>query len=162
RRQSRPALRLSPPPVVRGEHQEGRRSRDRSGGSAARVARCLGANAASQGKPGRQTQCSLMETPGNTCQRLVAALELLVAEEQCVVRSGEIEKIRAVQQRADSIINRLVELRRDPEAAFQGTEPLLPRLAGLQARRVSSIEMMGSRLAEMRATLAALDSARSR
>ncbi len=103
-----------------------------------------------------------METPGNTCQRLVAALELLVAEEQCVVRSGEIEKIRAVQQRADSIINRLVELRRDPEAAFQGTEPLLPRLAGLQARRVSSIEMMGSRLAEMRATLAALDSARSR
>jgi hypothetical protein len=103
-----------------------------------------------------------MQTPGNTCQRLVAALEILVAEEQCLVRSGEMQEIRAVQDRAESIINCLVELRRDPAVAPQDTEPLLPRLAGLQARRASSIEMMGSRLAEMRATLAALDSARSR
>jgi len=103
-----------------------------------------------------------MQTPGNTCQRLVAALEILVAEEQCLVRSGEMQKIRDVQQRAESIITRLVELRRDPEVAPQETEPLLPRLAGLQARRASSIEMMGSRLAEMRATLVALDSTRSR
>jgi hypothetical protein len=103
-----------------------------------------------------------MQTPGNTCQRLVAALEILVAEEQCLVRSGEIQKIRAVQERAESVVNRLVELRRDSESASRDTEALLPRLAGLQARRASSIEMMGSRMAEMRATLAALDSARSR
>ena len=103
-----------------------------------------------------------MQTPGNTCQRLVAALEILVAEEQCLVRSGEIQKIRAVQERAESVVNRLVELGRDPEFASRDTEALLPRLAGLQARRASSIEMMGSRMAEMRATLAALDSARSR
>jgi flagellar biosynthesis/type III secretory pathway chaperone len=103
-----------------------------------------------------------MQTPGNTCQRLVAALEILVAEEQCLVRSGEIQKIRDVQERTESIINRLAEIRRDPEVAPRETDSLLPRLAGLQARRASSIEMMGSRLAEMRATLAALDSARSR
>ena len=103
-----------------------------------------------------------MQTPGNTCQRLVAALEILVAEEQCVVRSGEIQKIRDVQGRTESIIRRLAEIRRDPAVAPEETDSLLPRLAGLQARRASSIEMMGSRLAEMRATLAALDSARSR
>jgi hypothetical protein len=103
-----------------------------------------------------------MQTPGNTCLRLVAAIELLVAEEQCLVRSGEIQKIGAIQQRAESIISRLVELRHDPAIAPQDKERLLPRLADLQARRASSIEMMGTRLAEMSATLAALDSARSR
>jgi hypothetical protein len=103
-----------------------------------------------------------MQTPGNTCQRLVTALEILVAEEQCLVRSGEIQKIRDVQERAESIITRLGELQRDPAVTPQDTKPLLPRLAGLQARRASSIETMGSRLSEMRATLAALASARSR
>jgi len=103
-----------------------------------------------------------METPGNTCQRLVSALEVLVAEEHCLVRSGEIQKIRAVQDRAESIISRLVELRSDPAAGPAETDSLLPRLAGLQARRASSIEVMGSRLAEMRATLSALGSARCR
>ena len=42
-----------------------------------------------------------MEKPGKTCQRLVAALERLVAEEQCVARTGEIEKISTVQQRGE-------------------------------------------------------------
>ena len=107
-------------------------------------------------------QCCLMNTPGDTFRRLVAALELLVAEEQCVIRSGETEKIRAVQQRAEPIITRIGEIRNDPTVAAGETEPLLPRLAALQSRRTSSMEMMNSRLTEMRATLIALDAARTR
>jgi len=103
-----------------------------------------------------------MDLPGKTCERLVAALESLVAEEQCVVRTGELDKIRAVQLRADSIVTRLVELRHDPAATNQDTEPLLPRLAALQARRAATMEIMDSRLAEMRGTLAALNAARGR
>jgi hypothetical protein len=103
-----------------------------------------------------------METPGDIFRRLVGALEILVAEEQCVVRSGEIDKIRAVQQRADPIVMRLAELRNDPKVTARDTEPVLPRLAALQARRATSLEMMDTRLAEMRATLVALSSARSR
>jgi hypothetical protein len=103
-----------------------------------------------------------METPGQTFRRLVAALELLVAEEQCLLRSGEIEKVCAVQQRADPVVRRLGELRRDPQIADREVEPLLPRLAALQARRATSLETMGTRMTEIRATLVALDSARSR
>jgi hypothetical protein len=103
-----------------------------------------------------------METQGETFRRLVAALEILAAEEQCVVREGEIDKIRAVLQRADPIVARIGELRNDPAVGARETGPLLPRLAALQSRRASSLEMMNSRLAEMSATLAALDSARGR
>jgi hypothetical protein len=103
-----------------------------------------------------------METPGEIFRRLVAALEILVAEEQCVLRSGEIEKVLAVQQRADPIITRLVELRKDPVLADREAEQLRPRLAALQARRSTSLEIMDTRLAEMRAALVALNSARSR
>jgi hypothetical protein len=103
-----------------------------------------------------------MQTPGETFQRLVAALEQLVAEEQCVVRNGEIERISAVQHRAEAVIARLAELRRDPGFETRGTEPLLQRLAALQVRREATVEIMDSRLAEMRASLADLDAARGR
>ena len=103
-----------------------------------------------------------MDTPGNTCHRLVSALEILVAEEHALVCSGEIRKIRAVQDRAELIIARLAELRRDPTVSSEEFDPVRPRLAGLQARRASSIETVGARLAEMRATLSALNSARGR
>jgi hypothetical protein len=103
-----------------------------------------------------------MDTPDKTFQRLVAALEQLVAEEHCVVRTGEFQKIRAVQLRADSIITRLVELHNDPEVTSQDTKPLLQRLAAVQGRRAATIEIMDARLAAMRATLAALDAGRSR
>jgi hypothetical protein len=101
----------------------------------------------------------MMQTPGDTFLRLVAALEVLLAEEQCVVRSGEVEKIRAVQQRTDPVITRLRELQDDPAVAVGESRP---RLAALQALHVSSMGMMNARLAEMRATLTALQSARSR
>jgi hypothetical protein len=103
-----------------------------------------------------------MQTPGETFSRLVGALEILLAEEQCLVRSGELEKVHAVQARTDPVLGRLAELRNDPQVTARDTEPLLPRLAALQARHASSLGIMDSRLAEMRATLAALDSARSR
>jgi hypothetical protein len=101
----------------------------------------------------------MMQTPGKTFLRLVAALEALLAEEQCVVRSGEIEKIRAVQQRTDPVIARLSELQNDPDVPVGEARP---RLAALQALHVSSMGMMNARLTEMRATLTALQSARSR
>jgi hypothetical protein len=103
-----------------------------------------------------------MQAPGETFVRLVAALEILLAEEQCVVRSGDIDKIRGLQQRTDPVLCRLVELRNDPEVTAKDTEPLRPRLAALQAQHVTSMGIMDARLAEMRATLSALDSARSR
>jgi chromosome segregation ATPase len=103
-----------------------------------------------------------MEAPGNTFRRLVAALEILVAEEQCLLRLGDPEQLLALQQRTEPIVDRLAELRRNSEVADSEAEPLLPRLAALQARRASSLETMDSRLAEMRATLTALQSARSR
>lgn len=103
-----------------------------------------------------------MQSPGETFVRLVAALEILLAEEQCAVRSGEIDSIRAVQQRTDPVLSRLAELRNDPGVTARDTEPLRPRLAALQAQHVTSMGIMDARLAEMRATLSALDSARSR
>jgi hypothetical protein len=103
-----------------------------------------------------------MQTPSETFSRLVAALDILLAEEQCVVRSGELEKIRAVQARTDPVVSRLAELRIDPNLTTKDTEPLLPRLAALQARHASSLGIMDARLAEMRAALSALGSARSR
>jgi hypothetical protein len=102
-----------------------------------------------------------MDAPGKTCQRLLAALEQLVAEEQCLVRTGEIEQIRTVQQRADSVIMTLVELWGASGAAGE-IDPLRPRLVALQARRAATIKTMNSRLAEMRAKLSALDTARLR
>lgn len=103
-----------------------------------------------------------METPGKTCRRLVAALEQLVAEEQCVVRTGEIDKLRAVQQRADSIITALVALRIDPNATARDFDPILPRLSALQERRATTVRIMDSNLAGMRAKLGSLDAARVR
>ncbi len=102
-----------------------------------------------------------MEAPGKTCQRLLAALEQLVAEEQCLVRTGEIERVRAVQARADSVIMSLVASWVAPGAARE-IDPLRLRLATLQARRAATIKTMDTRLAEMRAKLSALDSARAR
>jgi hypothetical protein len=103
-----------------------------------------------------------METPGRTCQRLIAALEHLVAEEQCLLRIGEIEKVRAVQLRADSIITRLAELADSRGATARDVEPLRPRLATLQARRAETIKSMDSRLAEMRASLASMNATQVR
>ena len=103
-----------------------------------------------------------METPGRTCQRLIEALECLVAEEQCIVRSGELQKIRAVQERADSVISRLAGLWNDPGTRPRDVDVLRPRLAILQASRADTIGIMDSQLAEMRARLASLNGARAR
>jgi hypothetical protein len=103
-----------------------------------------------------------METPGQTCQRLLGALETLASEEQFAVRQGKGAVTLAVQQRAETVIARLAELLDDPEIAAQAAQTLLPRLASLQEHRAQTLDLMGERLTEISDHRASLNAARHR
>jgi hypothetical protein len=102
-----------------------------------------------------------METPVETCQRLVAALEQLVAEEQGIISAGEFAQVLLVQARIEPVTIRLAELLKLPAVTARITGQILPRLAALQARHAASIETLAARMSESQTTLAALDAARN-
>lgn len=88
-----------------------------------------------------------METPGQTCLRLLAALESLAAEQNALVRSGQIEECLQSQQRAQTIIGRLAELLARPDVAARATEALGPRVQILHANETATLELLQSALA---------------
>ena len=100
-----------------------------------------------------------METAEETALRLLAALEILVAEDEFAVRAGEFEQTLAVQKRAEPVIVRLAQLLSRPGLSDQTRQSLSPRLTGLRARRAASLEVLNSRLVDMQASLATLDAA---
>jgi hypothetical protein len=102
-----------------------------------------------------------MEMPFETCQRLVAALEQLVAEEQGIISAGEFAQILPVQTRIEPVMIRLAELLKLPAVTARTTGQILPRLAALQARRAASIETLAARMSESQTTLAGLDATRN-
>jgi hypothetical protein len=101
-----------------------------------------------------------MQSSEENALRLLTALETLVAEEECAVRSSEFERTLEVQQRAEPVIVRLTELLKDPALPAEAPSSLQPRLTALRARRAASLGVLSSRLVEMRASLATLDAAR--
>lgn len=101
-----------------------------------------------------------METPEENTLRLLAALEILVAEEEFAVRSGEFAQTLAVQERAEPVVIRLAELLSTSGLPADARQSLEPRLTSLRARRSASLEVLNSRLVEMQTSLAALDAAR--
>lgn len=101
-----------------------------------------------------------METPEENALRLLAALEILVAEEEFAVRSGEFEQTLAVQERAEPVVIRLAELLSNSGLPAPARRSLEPRLTALRARRAASLDVLNSRLVEMQTSLATLDAAR--
>ncbi len=89
-----------------------------------------------------------METPAQTCVRLLAALESLAAEQNALVRSGQVEECLRSQQRAQTVIGRLGELLARPDVAARATEVLLPRAKALHASETATLELLESSLAE--------------
>jgi len=88
-----------------------------------------------------------METPGQTCLRLLAALETLAAEQNALVRSGQLEECLQSQERARTIIGRLAELLARPDVAARANEALGPRVRVLHANQTATLELLQSSLA---------------
>ncbi len=103
-----------------------------------------------------------METPGQTCLRLLAAIEKLAAEQNALVRSGQIEECLQSQQRARTIIGRLAELLARPDVAARATETILPRVQALQAGETATLELLQTSLAENQRRRHLLGTARGR
>ena len=87
-----------------------------------------------------------METAGQTCLRLLDALEALAAKEHSEVRAGRIPAALRTQQRAHSVIGRMAELLERPDLAARAAQTLLPRIKAIQADRSNTLDLLGASL----------------
>ncbi len=92
-----------------------------------------------------------MESTRQKFERLVAALEVLVAAEADTLAAGEYVAMRDIQRRAAPLVAALAEL-----APAVKDKPAHARLAALLARRQGTIDRLGSRLAATRVELETL------
>ncbi|MDD2763122.1 MAG: hypothetical protein PHE83_03990 [Opitutaceae bacterium] len=103
-----------------------------------------------------------MESPGETCRRLLDAIETLAIEEEAGVRHGDPATMVLTQHRAEPVIARLVELLGKPETRTHVLPALRPRLLAVQARRTASLQLLAARLEAIRARRNLLDTVRRR
>lgn len=89
--------------------------------------------------------------------RILSALDDLVAQETVTARAGDYSAVGEIQRRAAPLVETLAEL--GPDAADAATRA---RVAGLLARRQHNIDFIESQLATAQAELLAVQTSTSR
>jgi hypothetical protein len=97
-----------------------------------------------------------MPAPAETCARLLAALEDLVAQEAVQLRAADFPGVLATQERAAPLIGRLAALATTADAAVR------VRIAGVLALRSRSLDWLGAEMARVRDELSAMQVSRRR
>jgi hypothetical protein len=103
-----------------------------------------------------------METPAQGIQRLLTAIESLVAEEEVLFRAGEFQEAGVTQDKLQPLIDHLGELARTPAMLGRLDDALKRRAAEILDRRMRSAELLSVRLAEVRAQLRIIAEAQQR
>jgi len=98
-----------------------------------------------------------METPLQTAQRLLAALEDLVARESVLLRTTNYLEAVTIQERAGPLVQELARLADQP-----GVDSLKERVAALMAIRMESWHYIDANLDRMQQELARINEARAR
>jgi hypothetical protein len=96
-----------------------------------------------------------MDTQAKRALRLIAALELLAAEEQSAAGQGG-KALASIQQRAAPLIEDLAKLATYPSVAV-----FRPRVEALVARRENTARAMANRVEALRTRLIALAESRA-
>jgi hypothetical protein len=97
-----------------------------------------------------------MAAPAQTCARLLAALEDLVAQEALLLRAADFAGVLATQERAAPLIERLTALATTADAAVR------VRVGAVLALRSRSLEWLGSEMARVREELQGMQAGRRR
>lgn len=98
-----------------------------------------------------------MESPGQTFDRLLKALDDLVAEEAAMIQAADHGAVAEIQQRAEPVITALAALA--PAVADAGAQA---RVGALLERRQRNIDLLGTQLAEARGELDSLQQSERR
>ncbi|MBI5423556.1 MAG: hypothetical protein HZA32_05675 [Opitutae bacterium] len=98
-----------------------------------------------------------METPLQTAQRLLTALEDLASQESVLLRSLDLVEAVQISERAAPLVEKLCTLAVDPTVAL-----LRPRVEELVAQRRRNAVLLDSHLARLQGELRRIDEARSR
>jgi hypothetical protein len=98
-----------------------------------------------------------METPAQTCARLLAALEDLTAQEAASLDARDFTAVVHLQERAAPLVAHLAE--HGPAVA---DDALRARIAALLARRMRCGEWLAEQIEQTRQRLRELDAARAR
>ena len=97
-----------------------------------------------------------METPGRQFERLLLALEDLIAQEELMLHAEEFAAVPPLQARAAPIIERLIALAGSVES------PLRERVVALVERRGRSEEILTREMNRVREELTAMQTSRQR
>jgi septum formation inhibitor MinC len=97
-----------------------------------------------------------MATPAETCARLLAALEDLVAQEAALMRAADFTGVLATQERAAPLVERLAALAATADAAVR------IRVSAVLALRSRSLEWLGAEMARVRTELQSMQVSRRR
>lgn len=103
-----------------------------------------------------------MESAAQSIQRLVTAVETLVAEEEVLFRAGEFQEAGVTQEKLQPLIDRIGELARTPALIGRLDAALRKRAGEILLRRQQSAEFLAVRLAEVRAQLHLISEAQHR
>jgi len=98
-----------------------------------------------------------METPIETAQRLLTALEELVMQETLLTRTMDFVEAVEVRERAAPLVTRLCALAEDPVVTA-----LRPRVAGLLDRCSQNYHFLDTQLQRLQGELDRVNSARGR
>ena len=97
-----------------------------------------------------------METPDRQFERLLIAIEDLIAQEELLLQAEDFDAVPPLQARAAPIIERLVAL------AGSVNPQLRQRVTALVARRARSEALLTRQMAQIREELSALQTSRQR
>lgn len=103
-----------------------------------------------------------METPAQGIQRLLTAVETLVAEEEVLFRAGDYQEACTTQDRLQPLIDHLCALAGTPAMLGRLDAALQKRARDVLVRRQQSGEFLAVRLAEVRTQLSLLAEAQHR
>ena len=98
-----------------------------------------------------------METPLKTANRLLAALGLLVDQEEMYLLGGYYERVAENRRRADPLVRQLVELAGSP-----GVSQLADRVAALLAQGQRHAAVMAEKMHDLDQEIRRTDQARHR
>lgn len=98
-----------------------------------------------------------METPLQTAQRLLSALEDFASQEAVLLRSLDLVEAVQISERAAPLVEKLCSLAIDP-----GVSSLRPRVEELVAQRRRNAVLLDAHLARLQGELRRIDEARLR
>lgn len=103
-----------------------------------------------------------METPAQTIDRLLSALENLARDEHHLIDTDSIEAALAVQEREQPLVTRITELLHQPGLAASLPAATCNRVQSLLAAQQWRLKLLSTKMAANRDELAQLNNAQKR